>query len=38
MQCKIGTFNNEWNKLNDNLRKANSIHKFKDYLTKFIKV
>ena len=29
---------NEWNKLNDNLRNANSIYKFKNYLTKFIKV
>ena len=29
---------NEWNKLNDNLRSANSIYKLKNYLTKFIKV
>ena len=29
---------NEWNKLNDNLRNPNSIYKFKNYLTKFIKV
>ena len=29
---------NELNKLNDNLRNANSIYKFKNYLTKFIKV
>ena len=29
---------NEWNKLNDNLRNASSIYKFKNYLTKFIKV
>ena len=28
----------EWNKLNGNLRNANSIYKFKNYLTKFIKV
>ena len=28
---------NEWNKLNGNLRNANSIYKFKNYLTKFIK-
>ena len=29
---------NEWNKLNDNLRNASSIYKFKNYLTKLIKV
>ena len=29
---------NEGNKLNDNLRNANFIHKFKNYFTKFIKV
>ena len=29
---------NEWNKLNDNLINENSIYKFKNYLTKFIKV
>ena len=29
---------NVWNKLNHNLRNANSIYKFKNYLTKFVKV
>ena len=29
---------NEWNKLNDNVRNANSIYKFKNYLNEFIKV
>ena len=29
---------NAWNKLNDNLRNANSVYKSKNYLTKFIKV
>ena len=29
---------NEWNKLNGNLRNGSSIYKFKNYLTKFIKV
>ena len=29
---------NVWNKLNHNLRIANSIYKFKNYLTKFVKV
>ena len=29
---------NYWNKLNGNLRNANSAYKFKNYLTKFLKV
>ena len=28
----------KWNKLNDPLRNANSIYKFKNYLVKFIKI